>query len=85
MPQETGTEGGDTLPPITPPEAALRTIEVVRWGMALWAVALVVVLLVPALREGDRSWWVWVPVSGLALGVIGHVYLSRGRGNAADA
>jgi hypothetical protein len=63
----------------------LRTITVVRWGMVAWALVLVVILAVPALREGDRSWWPWVPVAGIGLGVIGHVYLSRGRGNAADA
>jgi hypothetical protein len=67
------------------PEAQLPTIRVVQWGMVGWAVALVVVLLVPSVREGDRSWWVWVPLAGLALGAIGHVYLVRGRGNAADA
>jgi len=67
------------------PTIPLRTISVVRWGMVAWLVALVVLLAVPALREGDRSWWVWVPVSGLVLGAIGHTYLSRGRGNAADA
>ncbi len=78
-------EGGDGLPVIRPPEASLRTIQVVDAGMVLWAVMLLVVLLVPGLREGDRAWWVWVPVSGIALGVIGHIYLARGRGNAADA
>lgn len=70
---------------VTPPPIGLRTITVVHWGMVAWAVALVVVLAVPALREGDRSWWPWVPVAGIGLGLIGHVYLSRGRGNAADA
>ena len=71
--------------PIVPPEASLRTITVVHWGMVLWAALLVVLLVAPDLRSGDRSWWVWVPVSGLGLGLIGHVYLARGRGNAADA
>ncbi|HLS39746.1 MAG TPA: DUF2530 domain-containing protein [Ornithinicoccus sp.] len=70
---------------VTPPPVRLRTITVVRWGMVAWALVLVVILAVPALREGDRSWWPWVPVAGIGLGVIGHVYLSRGRGNAADA
>lgn len=73
------------LPEIEAPEVTLRTLRVVRWGIIAWALALVVVLVLPSLREGDRSWWVWVPVAGLALGVIGHVYLARGRGNAAEA
>lgn len=88
MPDESDTEptGAVSGPPaIQPPRAHLPTLRVVHWGMVLWAIALVVVLLVPALHEGSRSWWVWVPVSGFSLGVIGHVYLARGRSNAADA
>jgi len=70
---------------IEAPEVTLRTIRVVHWGIGLWVLALVAVLAVPVLREGERDWWVWIPVAGIALGVIGHVYLARGRGNAADA
>ncbi|WP_228266466.1 DUF2530 domain-containing protein [Ornithinimicrobium ciconiae] len=73
------------LPPIDPPVVTLRTIRLVRWGIALWALALVVLAFVPSLREGERDWWFWVPVAGIALGAIGHFYLARGRGNAADA
>lgn len=65
--------------------AKLETVHVLRWGLALWAIALLVLLLVPSLREGGRDWWVWVPVAALALGAVGHTYLARGRGNAADA
>ena len=57
-------------------------IGLARWGTALWALALVVVLAVPPLRTDGREWWVWVPVAGVLLGVLGHVYLARGRGNA---
>lgn len=82
---EDGTAG--EVPPreIYPPEVRLRTITLVRWGLVLWAAALVVVLAVPALRTGERDWWVWVPVAGLVLGALGYVYLRRGRGNAAAA
>ncbi|WP_256838484.1 DUF2530 domain-containing protein [Ornithinimicrobium faecis] len=73
------------LPQIDPPVANLPTLRILHWGMALWVVVLLVVLVVPALREGDRHWWVWVPVAGLSLGALGHIYLARGRGNAADA
>ncbi len=62
---------------------AVDTIHVVRIGMAAWAVALVVCLLVPAFHTGSRDWWPWACVSGLVLGLLGLVYLSRGRGNAA--
>lgn len=63
----------------------MRTITLVGWGIILWAVVLVVLLAVPSLRSGDRSWWPWVPVAGMALGGLGYVYLRRGRGNAAEA
>ena len=64
------------------PDPRLRTTGIVLWGTALWAVALVVVLAVPPLRTDGREWWVWVPVAGVLLGALGHVYLARGRGNA---
>jgi uncharacterized membrane protein YhhN len=60
----------------------VRTITLVRWGILAWAVVLALVLAVPALRSDERAWWVWVPVAGMALGAVGHVYLRRGRGNA---
>lgn len=73
------------LAEITPPPIRLRTSTVVSWGLVAWAIALIVVLAVPELRTGDRSWWPWVPVAALVLGGIGLTYLSRGRGNAAGA
>ena len=59
------------------------TRRVVHMGTAVWALALVVTMLVPSLHTGERSWWPWTCVTGLALGLIGHVYLARGKGNAA--
>lgn len=70
---------------IVPPDVPLRTIDLVRVGIGVWALALVVVLVVPGLRAGDRAWWVWVPVAGMVLGLLGYAYLRRGKGNAADA
>lgn len=70
---------------VRPPEVTLRTITLVRWGILAWAVALVVVLLTPAVRTGERDWWVWVPVAGVVLGALGYAYLRRGKGNAAQA
>lgn len=70
---------------VVPKPVSVRTITILRLGLVVWAAALLVVLAVPSLREGDRHWWVWVPVAGLVLGALGHVYLSRGRGNAAEA
>ncbi len=75
--------GDTTRAPLEPlPVPMARIIEV---GLAVWVVALVVVLVVPALHEGGRSWWPWCCVAGLGLGALGWVYLRRGRGNAAEA
>ncbi len=52
-------------------------------GTALWAVALVVTLVVPALHEGERSWWPWACVTGIVLGGFAWWYVGRGRGEAA--
>jgi hypothetical protein len=60
-------------------------LRIVEWGIGVWAVALVVTLLVPALHSGSRSWWPWCCGSGIVLGVAGWAYLRGGRGNAADA
>jgi hypothetical protein len=71
-----------------PPELrplAVDTVRIVVAGTAAFAVALVVTLLVPSLHAGDRDWWPWACVSGLALGLIGLAYILRGRGNAAGA
>jgi len=54
-------------------------------GMALWGIALVVSLLLPALHEGDKQWWPWTCVAGLAGGGLALLYIRRGRGNAEGA
>lgn len=63
----------------------VRSTHVVLWGMAVWAVLLVLTLAVPELHSGERSWWPWTCVSGLVLGLLGYVYVRRGRGNAEGA
>jgi len=64
---------------------AVSTARVVVWGELAWVVALVVILAVPSLHQGERDWWPWVPVGGIVLGLIGFSYVRRGRGNAAGA
>ncbi|WP_298748991.1 DUF2530 domain-containing protein [uncultured Serinicoccus sp.] len=76
---------GGHLAPLQPPEVPLRTITLVRWGTLAWGVVLLVLLVVPTLRSGDRDWWVWVPVAGIVGGLLGYSYLRRGKGNAAAA
>ena len=63
----------------------MRTITLVTWGILAWLVAQAVVLAVPALRAGERAWWVWVPTAAVLLGGLGYAYLRRGKGNAAEA
>ena len=60
-------------------------VRIVEVGMLCWLVALLVVMLVPALHTGDKSWWPWCCVAGFLLGGVGLASLRRGRGNAADA
>jgi uncharacterized protein DUF2530 len=75
-----------TPPPTTEPQPLpVSTARVVLWGIAAWAVALVVTLAIPALHTGERDWWPWVCVSGIILGFIGYSYVRRGRGNASEA
>ena len=71
---------GDVVTPVHVP-----MIKIVRVGILAWAVALVVTLVVPTLHQAPRDWWPWCCVAGIVLGGIGWFYLSRGRGNAADA
>ncbi|MGE9807820.1 DUF2530 domain-containing protein [Janibacter sp. G1551] len=77
-------DNGIPADPSTTP-LRVRTDRVVLVGVGVWAIVLAVILLVPALHEGDRAWWKWVPVAGIVLGLIGYLYLRRGRGNAEGA
>ncbi|GAA2742146.1 hypothetical protein GCM10009868_10990 [Terrabacter aerolatus] len=89
MTDETSPDAAPGAPePTTPEQVAplhvpmLRIIEV---GLAAWVVALAIIVVVPALHTGERSWWPWTCVAGLVLGGIGWAYVRRGRGNARDA
>ena len=77
--------GGSPAEPAPLEPLAWSSARIVLGGLVLWAVALVVTLAVPALRTGDRDWWPWCCVAGLALGSLGYGYMRRGRGNAAGA
>ena len=77
---------GATLGEAAPTEAVdVPTRTIVAVGTGLWAVALVLTLLVPSLHEGERSWWPWTCVTGIALGAFAWWYVGRGRGNAVGA
>lgn len=61
------------------------TPHIIVIGLALWVIALVLTLAIPALHTGDRAWWPWTAVAGLVLGGLGLTYVRRGRGNASAA
>ncbi|GAA4397413.1 hypothetical protein GCM10023168_02330 [Fodinibacter luteus] len=69
--------------PVEPLHVPTRRIVVV--GTALWALALVVTLVVPALHTGDRSWWPWTCVVGIALGAFAWWYVGRDGGRTEGA
>lgn len=71
--------------PDEPQPLAVDTAQMLQIGIALWAVALVVSLLVPALHQDDRHWWPWACVAGIVGGALALLYVRRGRGNAAMA
>ena len=73
------------MSPQEPEPIAIDTIKVIEIGIALWVVALGVIMLVPALHLGDRHWWPWACVSGIVGGGLASWYVRRGRGNAAAA
>ena len=73
------------MSPEDPQPLASDTARILEIGMSLWIVALVVALLVPALHQGDRSWWPWTCVAGIVGGGLALGYVRRGRGNAAGA
>jgi Protein of unknown function (DUF2530) len=68
-----------------PQPLAIDTSRVLGIGIALWVVALVVSLLVPALHQVERHWWPWACVAGIVGGTLALLYVRRGRGNAAMA
>ena len=87
MREDLGPASGAT-PESTPdapqyPPLPVKSSTVIKVGMLAWALALAVTLAVPDLHTGERSWWPWTCVAGLTLGLIGYVYVRRGRGNAA--
>ena len=71
--------------PDEPRPLAVDTIRLLQIGVALWGVALLVTLLVPALHEEERYWWPWTCVAGVLGGALALLYIRRGRGNASMA
>jgi hypothetical protein len=59
---------------VTPPALEAPTFQLVLIGMAAWAVAFLVLLVVH--RDAD---WLWTCVVGFGLGIIGLPPARRGR------
>ncbi len=56
----------------------LSGISSVLTGITAWTVALVVLLFFrDDLRRSGYGWWLWVPVTGIALGLLGLLYCRR--------
>ena len=56
----------------------LSGIPSVITGIVLWAVAFVVLLFFRGRLDADGlDWWLWVPVAGFGLGLIGLWYCKR--------
>jgi hypothetical protein len=62
-----------------PEPVEVNETRIVAVGLALWVVALVVLLLFfrDELRAHDATWWLWTCVVGIALGLYGLRFVSR--------
>jgi NO-binding membrane sensor protein with MHYT domain len=70
-------------PPRRPDPEPLETNEpaVVIVGMALWAIAFVVLLVFfrDDLRRHDATWWLWACLVAITFGLYGLRFVSRRR------
>ena len=61
-----------------PPVAKTDDRKAVLVGIALWTVALIVLLIfINPLIEAGLTWWLWTCVAGLVLGLAGLYYTHR--------
>jgi len=61
--------------PPPPLEANDRLVTVI--GIAGWALALIVLLIVRGSLPADARWWIWTCVAGLAMGLFALWYVPR--------
>ena len=71
------------VPPATRPAPEPLDVDVARLvliGMALWAVAFVVLLPFRSrLAEDGNGFWLWTCVAGFGLGILGYLLASRAQ------
>ena len=65
----------ETRPAPPPLEANDRLVTVT--GIAGWALALIVLLIVRGSVPSDHRWWIWTCVAGLAMGLFALWYVPR--------
>ena len=73
----------DRQPDLKPVD--VDVVPIVAIGTAVWALALVVVIAVPAWRTAHGGLWLWTCVAAVGLGLIGMVYVRRLRARGARA
>ncbi|HET6816431.1 MAG TPA: DUF2530 domain-containing protein [Mycobacteriales bacterium] len=64
-----------------PQPVEVNETRIVAVGVALWALAFVVLALFfrDDLRRHDATWWLWACAVGVALGLYGLRFVSRRR------
>jgi hypothetical protein len=72
-----------------PPPLETNDVIIVAGGTALWAVALVVLLVLKAAGSDIHSWWIVMCVEAVVLGGVGIRFCARrqstfARGHAGD-
>lgn len=68
-----------------PPEWVTNDIPVVAGGTALWALALVVLLVLRVAGvDGVHDWWFAMCACGSALGLVGVRFVQRGQARRAS-
>lgn len=62
-----------------PPPLETDDVAIVAGGTALWAIALVVLVVARLVGADVRPWWIVMCASGAALGLVGVRYCVRRR------
>jgi polyferredoxin len=62
-----------------PPPLETDDVKIVAGGTALWAVALVVLVVLRLAGTDVHGWWITMCAAGAALGLVGVRYCQRRR------
>ena len=68
----------DQVPPPDVEPLDVTGVRTVTFGTVLFLVALLALLpFRGALADADRTWWLWICLAGVGLGLFGIVYCRR--------